>query len=92
MARAGANVEFENDRVRVTRVFAAKRGRVGGAAFRQDRVVIYLRDTRLARVESGRREEIIRRAGDVVFRSGSSHEIEVLDDSPHEVLIVELKT
>ncbi len=82
-------VEFENDRVRVLRI---KHG--GGAPARVDkldRVIIYLTDGHIARTEEGRREEIHRKSGDVVWRDRSQHQIDSLSGAGHEVIIVELK-
>jgi hypothetical protein len=84
------NVEFENQRVRVTRV---KRSGVGPmpAAKRHDRLIIYLKDAQIKRKENGRHEILQRRAGEVVWRASSQHEVEVTKTGEHEVLIVELK-
>jgi hypothetical protein len=81
-------VEFENDRVRVTRV---KGSGALPATKRHDRLVVYLRDGHIHRKEGGRQEELHRRAGEVVWRGRSEHEIAAHDDE-HEVLIVELKS
>jgi hypothetical protein len=85
------NVEFENDRVRVTRV---KRSGVGSVppANRNDRLIIYLRDAHIKRKEGARQETLQRRAGEIVWRDGSQHEVEVTKAGEHEVLIVELKS
>jgi hypothetical protein len=91
MAKFTPKVEFENDRVRVTRVTGHGRGPIPTAP-RQDRVIIYLKDGHVARTENGRREEVVRKAGDVVFRAGSQHQIEHLEDAAHEAIIVELKS
>jgi hypothetical protein len=83
------DVEFENDRVRVTRV---KRSGPGSAppTTRHDRLIVYLRDGHIIRKEGGRHETLLRRAGEVVWRGQSQHEIEVAQDGEHEVLIIEL--
>jgi hypothetical protein len=83
-------VEFENDRLRVIR---AKRSGPGpmGPAERLDRLIIYLRDAHIKRKEGGKVETLRRRAGELVWRGASQHEVEVLEDGEHEVLIVELK-
>ncbi len=84
------NVEFENQRVRVTRVKRSGTGPMP-AAKRHDRLIIYLRDAQIERKENGRHETLQRRAGEVVWRAGSQHEVEVTNTGEHEVLIVELK-
>lgn len=84
-------VEFENDRVRVTRVSHAGAGGQSSAA-RHDRLIVYLQDSTVTRTEGGRQEEIERRAGDVAWRDASEHTVEVKGDGPHEVLIIELKS
>jgi hypothetical protein len=86
----GAIVEFENERVRVLRVKHAGRERHPQTS-RRDRVVIYLNEGRVARTESGKKEEILRKAGDVVWKNRSQHDIENLNDKGHQVIIVELK-
>jgi hypothetical protein len=84
------NVEFENDRVRVTRVKQTGPGKIPPGA-RNDRLVIYLRDGSITRHEGGRAEDLRRRAGEVVWRARSEHQVEVAQEGEHEVLIVELK-
>jgi hypothetical protein len=84
------NVEFENQRVRVTRVKRSGAGSVPPGK-RQDRLIIYLQDAQIERKENGRRETLQRRAGEVVWRASSQHEVEVTKAGEHEVLIVELK-
>jgi hypothetical protein len=61
------------------------------AAKRHDRLIIYLKDAQIERKENGRHESLQRRAGEVVWRAGSQHEVEVTKTGEHEVLIVELK-
>jgi hypothetical protein len=84
------NVEFENQRVRVTRVKRSGAGPMP-AAKRHDRLIIYLRDAQIDRKENDRHETLQRRAGEVVWRAASQHEVEVTKTGEHEVLIVELK-
>jgi hypothetical protein len=86
----GATVEFENERVKVLRVKHGRRERHPQTS-RNDRLVIYLNEGRVNRTESGNRQEIKRRAGDVVWRGRSEHQVENLNDTDHEVIIVELK-
>lgn len=86
----GANVEFENERVRILRVKHAGRERHPQTS-RHDRVIIYLNDGRVARTEGGKKEEIRRKAGEVVWKNRSQHDIENLKDTNHEVIIIELK-
>ncbi len=84
------NVEFENDRVRVLRIKHSEAAAPALAA-KHDRVIIYLTDGHISRIEGGRREEIRRKSGDVVWRGRSQHQIESLSGPGHEVIIVELK-
>jgi hypothetical protein len=83
-------VEFENERVRVSRV------RVGAGSrhqprSRKDRVIVWLTGAHHVRVGlDGRREELRRRPGEVAWRAASEHRIENIGE-PHEVLIIELK-
>ena len=83
-------IEFENDRVRVSRVRQSGPGSVAPAA-RHDRLIIYLRDGEVTRKEGSSSEPLRRRAGEVVWRGRSEHQIEVTQKGEHEVLIVELK-
>ena len=83
-------VEFENDRVRVSRARQTGPG-ARRTAPRHDRLIVYLEDSEIARTEGGEREHQSRRAGDAIWRGASEHEVEVRDDGPHEVLIIELK-
>lgn len=83
-------VEFENDRVRVIRVKQTGPGSLPPAT-RNDRLIIYLCDGQINRKEGTVRETNQRKAGDVVWRGRSSHEIEVTQKGQHEVLIIELK-
>jgi hypothetical protein len=84
-------VEFENGRVRVTRVKRSGPGAHPPAA-RLDRLIVYLRDGHIKRKEGGRDETLLRRAGEVVWRGRSQHEIEVMQEGDHEVLVIELKS
>jgi hypothetical protein len=84
-------VEFENDRVRVTRVTRSGKGSVPPGD-RLDRLIIYLQDADIKRTAGARQETIHRRAGEVVWRERSQHAIEVMKEGEHEVLIVELKS
>ena len=86
----GACVEFENERVRVLRVQHAGRERQPPAS-RHDRLIIYLTDGHVQRTEGGKSEQLRRRAGEVVWRDRSQHQIDNLENARHEVLIVELK-
>ena len=86
----GETVEFENDRVRVLRVKHNGRERHPHKQ-RYDRLIIYVNDGHVLRSEGGKQEKIRRKAGEVVWRSQSEHEIENLNDAGHEVLVVELK-
>jgi hypothetical protein len=90
MTAAEADVVLDNDRVVVRRIKRSGPGSVSSAQ-RRDRLVIYLKDARIRRTEEGHDEEITRRAGDVVWRPSSEHEVEHIEGSEHEVLIVELK-
>lgn len=86
-------VEFENDRVRVLRSRHSP-GEQHPPASRSDRLIIYLNDGHIRRVEGagqGRQEEIRRKFCEVVWRNRSQHKIENLKDVGHEVVIVELK-
>ena len=85
-----AKVEFENDRVRVLRVRHGGRERHPKTS-KHDRLIIYLDEGHVLRTEAGERLEIRRRAGEVVWRDRSEHQIENLKETTHEVLIVEFK-
>jgi quercetin dioxygenase-like cupin family protein len=86
----GATVEFENDRVKVLRVTHAGREQLP-QSFRSDRLIIYLSEGHVRRTENSKQEEIRHKAGDVVWRNRSQHQIENLNDADHEILIVEFK-
>ena len=85
-------VELENDRVKVTRVSTGQRGHTAQGS-RHDRLIIYLRDGHVYRTEKGKheKEEVRHRAGDVIWRPSSEHQVEYAQEGEHEVLIVELK-
>jgi hypothetical protein len=85
-----AEVVLDNDRVVVHRIKRSGPGPVSSAQ-RRDRLVIYLKDARIKRTGDGHEEEITRRAGEVVWRPSSQHEVEHVEGSEHEVLIVEFK-
>jgi hypothetical protein len=86
---AKIDIVLENDRMVVRRVKHSEAGSVSSAE-RADRLVIYLKDAHIRRTEGGQ-EDIRRRAGDVVWRPASMHEIELVEGGEHEVLIVEFK-
>ena len=90
MATAEENVVLENDDVVVRRIRHSEQGRVSSAK-RRKRLVVYLKDAHVLRKEGGHHEEIRRKAGDVVWRPGSEHEVEQIEGGDHEVLIIELK-
>ncbi len=85
-----SKIELENDRVRVIRVKTQGRG-PDEPRTRHDRLIIYLQDGHIVRTEDGQQEEVRRKAGDVVWRPASQHQIEHVGDGEHEVLVVELK-
>lgn len=91
MTAANIDVVLDNDRVTVSRVKRSGRGPVSSAR-RHDRVIVYLKDAHITRTEGGRREDIRHKAGDVVWRPSSEHDIELMEDTEHEVLIIELKS
>jgi len=91
MANGREKIEFENDRVRVTRVELGRREKPP-LRTRKDRVIIWLTDSHHVRTEpNGKREEVRRKAGEVAWRGASDHQVENLADARHEVIIVELK-
>lgn len=83
-------IEFENERVKVLRVKHAPRERHPQTS-RNDRLVIYLTDGHVRRTESGKHAELSRKAGEVVWRGRSEHQVENLKDAHQEVIVVELK-
>lgn len=91
MAAAEVTVVLENDRVVVRRIKCSEPGRVSSGP-RGDRIIFYATDAHIARTEGGHREDIRRKAGDVVWRPGSEHEVELIEGTEHEVLIVEFKS
>jgi hypothetical protein len=91
MTAASIDVVLDNDRVVVRRVKSAGPGPVSSAR-RRDRLIIYLKDAHITRTEGGRREDIKRKAGDVVWRPSSEHDVELAEGTEHEVLIIELKS
>jgi hypothetical protein len=91
MTVAEVNIVLENDHVVVRRIKSSGPGRVSSGKRRRHRLVIYLKDAHVRRTEGGHQEEITRRAGDVVWRPGSEHEVEHIEGDEHEVLIVEFK-
>jgi hypothetical protein len=52
---------------------------------------VYLDEGHLRRTEHGKDEEIRHSPGYVVWRDRSEHQIEDLEETDHEVLIIELK-
>ena len=87
------NVEFENDRIRVTRVKASGPGPGSDPSVsRLDRLIVYLRDGHVKRKEDSRDETLRRYAGDIVWRPRSHHEVTVAHSGEHEVIVIELKT
>jgi hypothetical protein len=91
MAKSAEVLEFENDRVKVSRVtIGAGERRPRGA--RDDRVLVWLTEAHHVREEpNGKREVIKRKAGEVAWRPRSEHQIENLGTNTIEVIIVELK-
>jgi hypothetical protein len=91
MTAAEVNIVMENDRVIVRRIKRSGPGPVS-SSHRGDRLVVYLKDAHITRTEGGHHEDIRRKAGDVVWRPGSEHEVELIEGAEHEVLIVEFKS
>ncbi len=84
-------VEFENEHVRVVRTITGPRER-SALRTRRDRVLIFLTDSHEMRVErGGQKKEVRHKAGDVLWRTASDHQLENLEDRPVEVIVVELK-
>jgi hypothetical protein len=91
MTQGGSKVEFENDRVRVSRVTVGHREK-HPRRIRKDRVLVWLTDSHETRTGSdGKQEDVRRKAGDVAWREASEHQIENLEDQRVELVIVELK-
>jgi hypothetical protein len=86
----GTKVEFENDRVKVLRVTHGSR-ETHPVVSRNDRLVIYLNDGHVIRSESGNTVHHRRKAGEVVWRARSQHQVENAKESEHDVIIVEFK-
>jgi quercetin dioxygenase-like cupin family protein len=87
----GEKVEFENNRVRVLRVKIGKREKHPPRE-RKDRVLIWLTDAHETRTEpNGKKEEIRRKPGDVLWRAASRHQVENVEDQDVELIIVEMK-
>jgi hypothetical protein len=83
-------VEFENERVRVSRVRHSSHERLP-LATRADRVIVYLDDGEVTREEGAETRTLVRKRGEVVWRPRSTHVIENARQDAHEVLIIELK-
>jgi len=85
-------VEFENSQVRVLRVHMAPKRAVPLHEHQLDRVVVYLTDqnTRVT-TPDGKADTIQHKAGDVSWSGPAKHREENLNDSPFEVVVVELK-
>jgi len=88
--KTDSNIEFENDRVRVSRIKHSGSGPISHEK-RHDRLIIYLRDGHVMRSEGGQQQELRHKAGDVVWRLRSEHEVHSQDDGEHEVLVIEIK-
>jgi hypothetical protein len=86
----GETITFENDRIRVCHV-THKAQEQHPPVSRNDRLIIYLRDGHITRVENGKPETFQHRAGHVVWRNASQHQITNLKDEDHDVIMVELK-
>ena len=79
-------LEFENERVRVSRIRVSP-GSTHQPRSRHDRVVVWLTGAHHVRIgHDGRREELHRRPGEVVWRAASNHQIENIGE-PHELLM-----
>ena len=83
-------IELENERLRVLRVKHAK-GESHPPAARGDRLIFYLTEGRIIRHIDGKEETLTRRAGQVIWRDHSRHQVRNAGSAGHEVLIVELK-
>jgi hypothetical protein len=90
MTAAEVSTVLENDRVLVQRIKRSGPGPVSSAQ-RRARLIIYLKDAHIRRTESGHQEDIGRKAGDVIWRPASEHEVEHIEGGGHDVLIVEFK-
>lgn len=85
-----ATIEFENERVRVSRVRHDPHERHPRTT-RADRLVVYLDDGAVIRKEDGQTLTIAHKRGDVVWRARSTHEIANTRGDAHEALIIEFK-
>ncbi len=88
---AKADIILDNDDVVVHRVRSSGRGPVSSGHQRRRRLIVYLKDAHITRTEAGHREDITRKAGDVVWRPASEHAVEHAGDGEHEILIIEFK-
>lgn len=85
------HVEFENEHVRVVRAVTGPRER-SALRTRRDRILIFLTDSHEMRHDrDGQQKEVRHKAGDVLWRTASDHQLENLEDRPVEVIVVELK-
>jgi len=87
----GEQVEFENEHVKVVRVITGP-GERSPLRTRRDRVLIFLTDSHemhLAR--GGQQKEVRHKAGEVLWRTSSDHQLENLENQAVEVIVVELK-
>jgi hypothetical protein len=91
MTAAEENVVLDNDRVVVRRITRSGPGPVATAKRRRDRLIIYLKDAHIRRTEGGHQEDLQRKAGDVVWRPASQHDVDLVEGAGHEVLIIEFK-
>lgn len=90
MPNTKEKVEFENKRVKVTRVNLGANEK--HPRRRNDRVLIWLTDAHHSRLQAGgKKEEVRRHAGEVAWRDASQHEVENMAGKEHELIIVELK-
>jgi hypothetical protein len=90
MTAAEVSTVLENDRVLVQRIMRSGPGSVSSAQ-RRERLIIYLKDAHIRRTESDHQENISRKAGDVIWRPASEHEVEHIEGGEHDILIVEFK-
>lgn len=90
-SQTGEKVEFENEHVRVVRVVTGPRER-SALRTRQDRVLIFLTESHEMRTDkNGHKNEVRHKPGDVLWRAGSDHQLDNLEDRPVQVIVVELK-
>jgi hypothetical protein len=84
-------VEFENEHVRVVRAMTGPHER-SELRTRRDRVLIFLTDSHEMRTDpKSQKKEVRHKAGEVLWRTASDHQLENLEDRPVEVIVVELK-